>query len=158
RVDLYGVRDNGVIDGALSVIRPQLPELKPGNKYLFEVVVRNLGVGHEFTQGTADSNELWLNIEASSQGKPWAESGGMDEFGIVDPWGHFVNAVILDRRGNRIDRRNAKDIFVPLFNHQIAPSSSQVVHYRLTIPPDQREPVAITVRLNYRKFDRIYQD
>lgn len=158
RLDLYGIRDNGAIDGALHVVRPTLPELAPGKSYLFEVVVRNLGVGHEFTQGTSDSNELWLNIAAASEGKVWAESGGMDEFGVVDPWGHFLNAVILDRRGNRIDRRNAKDIFVPLFSHQIAPSSSQVVHYRLTIPPGQRAPVTITVRLNYRKFDRVYQD
>ncbi len=158
RVDLYGVRDGGEIDGKLQVVRPQLPELVSGQSYLLEVVVRNLGVGHEFTQGTADSNEVWLHISAASNGRVWAESGGIDQYGVVDPQGHFINALILDRRGHRIDRRNAKDIFVPLFNHQIPPSSSQVVHYRLKIPPGQREPITITVALNYRKFDRVYED
>jgi tetratricopeptide (TPR) repeat protein len=158
RVDLYGVREDGEIDGRLQVIRPQLPELLPGRSYLLEVVVRNLGVGHEFTQGTADSNEVWLHVSAASSGRVWAESGGIDNYGYVDSQGHFLNSLILDRRGQRIDRRNAKDIFVPLFNHQIPPSSSQVVHYRLTIPAEQREPITMTVKLKYRKFDRIYQD
>ena len=34
--------------------------------------------------------------------------------GQVDPWAHFVNAYLLDRYGNRIDRRNAQDIAVAL--------------------------------------------
>jgi hypothetical protein len=31
----------------------------------------------------------------------------------VDPWSHFVNVYMLDREGNRIDRRNPQDIFTP---------------------------------------------
>jgi hypothetical protein len=158
RVDLFALLPGGDIEAAPQVLRPQLPALVPGQTYLLEVVVRNLAVGHEFTQGTADSNELWLEIQAATAGQAWAENGRLDPYGYVDPWGHFVNSLILDRHGNRIDRRNAKDIFVPLFNHQIGPSSAQVVHYRLTVPADQRGPVALTVRLNYRKFDRLYQD
>jgi tetratricopeptide (TPR) repeat protein len=158
RVDLFALRGQGDIDGPLQVIRPELPELTPGATYLLEVVVRNLGVGHEFTQGTADSNEVWLHLQLSSNGRVWAESGGMNAGGYVDQEGHFLNALILDRHGGRINRRNAKDIFVPLFNHQIPPSSSQVVHYRLHVPEEQREPVTITVQVKYRKFDRLYQD
>ena len=32
---------------------------------------------------------------------------------------------MLDRDGNRIDRRNPQDIFMPLYNHQIPPGAGQ---------------------------------
>ena len=38
---------------------------------------------------------------------------------------------MLDRDGNRIDRRNPQDIFTPLYNHQIPPGAADVVHYAL---------------------------
>ncbi len=158
RVDLFAVRDKGSIDGEFRVIRPELPTLAPGETYLLEIVVRNLGVGHTFTQGTSDSNEVWLQVDVGRKGQPLFSSGAIDSSGYVDPNAHFLNALILDRHGNRIDRRNAKDIFVPLFSHQVPPSGSQVVHYRLDVSPDQREPLDIRVQLKYRKFDRIYQD
>ncbi len=74
----------------------------------------------------------------------------------MDDWAHFVNVLMLDRDGNRINRRNPQDIFTPLYDHQIAPGSGQVVHYRLGIPQDIAGPVELTVRLRYRKFDYEY--
>ena len=41
-------------------------ELKPGKPYLVEVVVRTLGLGHPFSQGTVDSNEIWVELVAKS--------------------------------------------------------------------------------------------
>ena len=65
---------------------------------------------------------------------------------------------MLDRKGNRIDRRNAEDIFVPLYNHQIPPGAGQTVHYALEIPQDLDGPVELELKLNYRKFDKGYLD
>ena len=56
----------------------------------------------------------------------------------MDPWAHFCNAYVLDRNGNRIDRRNVEDIFVPLYDHQIPPGAADVVHYRLRVPEGLR--------------------
>ncbi|HEV3003121.1 MAG TPA: tetratricopeptide repeat protein, partial [Pirellulales bacterium] len=75
-----------------------------------------------------------------------------------DPWSHFVNVFMLDREGNRIDRRNPQDIFVPLYNHQIPPGAAQVVHYGLELPERLDGPVTIEARLQYRKFDKRYMD
>jgi tetratricopeptide (TPR) repeat protein len=158
RVDLFAVREGGEVDGKLQVLADPLPELEPGKSYLIETIIRNLGVGHEFTQGTVDSNEVWLHLRAVQGGKVIGESGAIDEHGYGDPWAYYVNNLVLDRHGRRIDRRNAKDIFVPLYVHQVPPSSSHVVHYRLTIPEGSVEPVILEVKLLYRKFDRIYQD
>jgi tetratricopeptide (TPR) repeat protein len=154
RVDIFGIRENGAVDGQLHApLRPQLPVLEPGGRYLLETVVRTLGVGHEMTQGTADSNELWLDVTISSGDRVIGRSGALDSRGDVDPWAYFLNAYLLDRDGNRIERRNAQDIFVTLYNHQIPPGAAAVVHYALTIPADATDTISIETRLQYRKFD-----
>lgn len=164
RIDLFGVksyRPDGTIDDATLVapLRPALPTLQPGRSYQLEVVIRTLLIGHHFSQGTVDSNEIWVELEASSSGRVFARNGGLanaDESGTVDERAHFVNVLMLDREGNRINRRNPQDIFTPLYDHQIAPGSGQVVHYRLDMPKDIRGPVELKVRLRYRKFDYEY--
>lgn len=157
RVDIFGVRDGGSIDGELTApIRPRVPALQRGHRYLLETVIRNLETGHLFTQGTADSNQVWLDVTVRSGGRVIGRSGGMTADGRVDPWSHFVNAYVLDREGNRIDRRNAQDIFVALYNHQIPPGATDVVHYALTVPPGAGDTVTVEVALRYRKFDTTY--
>jgi tetratricopeptide (TPR) repeat protein len=115
-------------------------------------------VGHPFTQGTVDSNEVWADAKVSSGSTTIGRSGGLGEHKEVDPWAHFVNVYMLDRDGNRIDRRNPQDIFTPLYNHQIPPGAGQVVHFELTVPEDQKSPLVFEVKLQYRKFDTIYMN
>jgi hypothetical protein len=72
--------------------------------------------------------------------------------------------LMLDRHGNRINRRNPQDIFTPLYNKQIPPGAGQVVHYALTVPEEKDlvrdnqgvAPITLKVRLRYRKFDFEY--
>jgi tetratricopeptide (TPR) repeat protein len=159
RIDLFGLKDGGTINGKLTVLRPELPKLKPGQKYLVEVVVRTVNIGHPFTQGTVDSNEIWTDFEAKADGRVIGRNGalsGPDDTGKVDEWSNFVNVLLLDKDGNRINRRNPQDIFTPLYNHQIPPGAAQVVHYSLDVPRDVKGPIEITVRLRYRKFDFEY--
>lgn len=159
RVDLFGVKEGGEIDGKLHApLRPEVPALKPGAKYLLEAVVRTLKLGHPFTQGTVDSNEVWLEVTARSGERVLAASGQIDERGEVDRWANFFNVFMLDRDGNRINRRNPQDIFVPLYNHQIPPGAAAVGHYELDVPSDVTAPIEIEVRLLYRKFDQEYLD
>nr|VFK28131.1 MAG: Tetratricopeptide repeat-containing protein [Candidatus Kentron sp. MB] len=183
RVDIFGLKTGGRIDGALTApLRPEIPTLQPGKRYLLEVVVRNLRVGHLFTQGTADSNQIWLDVTAqsgdavigrsgamqgekvgknsnqggSSKGKEIAGKGESPASGQVDPWSHFLNAYLLDRHGNRIDRRNGQNIFTALYDHQIPPGATDVVHFALDVPLDISGPVTVSVKLQYRKFDTTY--
>ena len=53
---------------------------------------------------------------------------------MVDPYSHFINVYMLDRNGNRIDRRNAQDIFVPLYNKQIPPARARLSTSRSRFP------------------------
>jgi tetratricopeptide (TPR) repeat protein len=161
RVDIFGVREGGEIDGRLiAPLRPEAPTLEPGKTYLLETVIRTLKLGHLFTQGTADSNEVWLDVTVTAGDRVIGRSGALDATrgNEVDPWAHFVNVFLLDRDGNRIDRRNPQDIFTPLYNHQIPPGAGQTVHFELSLPEEVDAPVTVEVKLQYRKFDQRYMD
>ncbi|WP_231746566.1 multiheme c-type cytochrome [Maioricimonas rarisocia] len=157
RVDIFGIREEGSIEGELHApLRPELPTLEPGQKYLVETVIRTLKLGHHFTQGTSDSNEVWLDVTVTSGGEVIGRSGGLDEDRTVDPWSHFVNTFMLDEEGNRINRRNPQDIRTPLYSHQMPPGAGQVAHYELQLPESLDDHVTIEVKLQYRKFDTEY--
>ena len=171
RVDLFGVRLGDDIDAELvAPLRPSRenddaattpgvrPQLVRGQTHLLESVIRTLKVGHHFTQGTIDSNEIWLDVVAvDGDGNELGASGRLDETtAAVDPASHFVNAFVVDREGRRINRRNAQDIFVKVYDHQIPPGAGQVVHYRLDVPADAVGPITVRVALQYRKFDQEY--
>ena len=157
RLDIFGVKEGGTIDAQLlGPLRPQVPALKPGRKYLLEIVLRTMKLGHPFTQGTADSNEIWVDGKLTSAGRVIGRTGGLGEYNSVDPWSRFINVYMLDRNGNRIDRRNPQDIFTPLYNHQIPPGAAQVVHYEFTVPEDISAPLEVEMKLQYRKFDTTY--
>jgi hypothetical protein len=161
RVDIFGVREGDSIDGKLlAPIRPKIPVLKPGNTYLLETVIRTLKLGHLFTQGTVDSNEVWLEVTVISGGKSIGRSGKLDseKGNEVDPWSHFVNVFLLDKDGYRISRRNPQDIYTALYNNQIPPGAGQTVHYGLNVPDNVSEPITVNVKLQYRKFDQHYMD
>ena len=160
RVDIFGLRmGEDITNSLVAPLRPKVPTLERGKEYLIEVVIRTLRVGHKFTEGTIDSNEVWLAVDINSdQNDVLGQSGGMTtDTSAVDPWSHFVNAYVIDRDGNRIDRRNAEDIFVKLYDNQIGPGSADVALYRLVIPDDSAaSEISVNVALNYRKFDQNY--
>ncbi|MBL36795.1 MAG: hypothetical protein CMP07_00120 [Xanthomonadales bacterium] len=159
RVDIFGLRRGHDIGGEL--LGPDSVEsatLEPGGRYLVEIVIRTLTLGHPLTQGTADSNELWVELVARAGGEVIGHSGAADAGdGSVDPRAHRINVYMLDRDGNRIDGRNAEDIFTPLYNHQIPPGAAATLHYALTLPESMPEdmPLTLTARVNYRKFDTV---
>jgi len=155
RVDLFGIKEGGAISGdLLAPLGPDVtPELVPGESYLLEAVIRTVKMGHLFTQGTADSNQVWMDVEVWCGDERIGSSGSTSSEGVVDPWAHFVNAFVIDRDGNRISRRNAQDIFTSLYNNQIPPGAADVVHYRFSVPESCDQLVTIKASLKYRKFD-----
>ena len=159
RVDLFGIREGGSIDDPLHApLNTTGTTVQKGKSYLIETVLRTMTLGHHFTQGTTDSNQIWVELIARQGDRVIGSSGTRDERERVDSWSHFVNSFIVDRDGNRINRRNAHDIFTALYSHQIPPGAGQTIHYALTVPEDSDEPIEVTARLLYRKFDTEYLD
>ena len=157
RIDIFGLREGGEVDGVLRAPLDGTGRvLQPGKTYLVEAVVRNLRVGHHLTQGTADSNELWVDLSVRAGDRVIGRSGARGAQGAVDPWSFFVNSYVLTKDGERLDRRNGQDAFVTLYNHQIPPGAAAVVHYRIDVPDDVTGPITIDAALRYRKFDTTY--
>src|SRR5262245_10330645 len=162
RIHIFGIKQGARPAAGILIapLRPTLPPLKPGQSYIVEVVLRTLTVGHHFPQGTADSNEIWVDFQARAGDRIIARNGALaneeEQSGPVDEWSHFTNVLMLDKDGNRINRRNPQDIFTPLYDKQIPPGAAQVVHYRLDVPPHVTSPIELRVRLRYRKFDYEY--
>ena len=162
RIDLFGLRKDASVDGELLPLLGDEAFVRSGQSVLVETVLRTLKLGHHFTQGTTDSNQVWVEWTASRGDEVIGTSGSRDQREAVDPNAHFVNTFMLDREGNRINRRNAQDIFTPLYSHQIPPGAGQTIHYRLDVPEvrdgEANPPIEITARLLYRKFDTEYLD
>lgn len=158
RVDIFGIREDGDIGGELiAPLRPEVPALVPGRTYLLEVVVRTVKMGHTFTQGTSDSNQIWVDVAAMAGDETLGSSGAMNSTsGVVDPWAHYLNAFVLNREGERINRRNVHEIFTPLYSHQIPPGAADTLHYRFKVPDDASGAIDVRVNLRYRKFDTEY--
>ena len=153
-LDIFGLREGGTISGRLiGPLGADAAALQPGQRYLVEIVLRTRKVGHHFTQGTADSNEVWVDVTATAGDRVIGRSGALEPDGRVDPWSHFVNVYMLDRQGRKVDRRNVQDIYVPLYDKQIPPGAAQVVHYAIAVPRDVTGPITLEARLLYRKFD-----
>ena len=156
-VHIVGLRENGRTDGKF-LERSTLNdiEIEKGEPYLAEVVIRSQKVGHEFTNGTADSNQIWLQITLTRKDDVIAGSGMLDQHNFVDPEAHFIHSYVVDRRGDQIKLRNVEDIYTVIYNHQIPPGSSDVVHYEFLIPDGDINDYMLSAELKYRKFDNNY--
>ncbi len=158
RVDVFALRrQDGQVVHALDRSRPSL---SPGEEVQLDVVVRNKGVGHTFPGGTNDSNESWLEVSAlDEEGRLLGMSGRVGPDGHADPEAHFYKALMVDRLGQPVHRRNAQDIVAPVYVRVIGPGTADVAHYRFRLPQDYRgKQLTLRARLLWRKFDRHYTE
>ncbi|HKW89204.1 MAG TPA: tetratricopeptide repeat protein [Candidatus Acidoferrales bacterium] len=133
-------------------------QVRRGDTVRVDVVVRTRGVGHFFPGGTIDAFDLWLELRAKDNaGKTifWSGEAGQndDGNGPVDPGAQFYRALLLDAHGNVINKRNAWSERAVVYVHLIPPGAADTVHYRMHIPKDTGDRIAIEAKLNYRKFD-----
>jgi len=151
-VDVFAIRRGDDV----VVIGDEPPALAPGETVDVEVVVRTRGVGHPYTNGTADSNETWVSLEGSAGERPFFRSGVLDAAGRLDAGADLLWTFVVDEDGGHMDRRQPQDIRVPLYNNGIGPGAARVVHYRITVPPDAKGEIVLAAGTHYRKFSRDY--
>lgn len=167
RVDVFALRRGAAPgregvggEGLVMRLDEARPALVPGERVTLDVVVRNVGVGHTFPGGTNDSNEGWLEVSVlDGAGELVARSGAIGEDGHLDPMAHAYKAVILDRYGQRIQRRNAQDIHVVSAVNVIGPGTADIAHYAFEVPAQVAGgSLTVRARLLWRKFDRAYTE
>ena len=155
RVDIFGLREGGEISGELHApLRPEVPALTPGERYLLEVVVRTVKMGHHFTQGTSDSNQVWMELTAEDgRGETLGRSGWMDparRSRSLEP----LPQLLRPGRGGQPDRSPERSGHLHRALQPPDPARGrEAIRYALQVPEDAVGPVTVTARLRYRKFD-----
>jgi tetratricopeptide (TPR) repeat protein len=151
-IDLFAIKR----EGRTIPLGPTLPAVRPGETVDAEVVIRTRTLGHPYTNGTADSNETWVEFHAKNGERSLMESGTLDAARRLDPAASKLNQLVIAHDGTPMDRRQPQDIHVPLYNNAIGPGAARVVHYRFTVPADAKGSVTLSASANYRKFSRDY--
>jgi len=132
-----------------------LPTLRRGDTMRVDVVVRTRGVGHFFPGGTVDAYDTWLELKAiddTNQTIFWSGMAEDNGKGPVEKGAHFYRSLLVDERGNPINKRNAWANRAVIYVHLIPPSAADTVHYRLQIPRNVGDKIRLHARLCYRKF------
>ena len=129
--------------------------VRPGESVRLEVVVRTRKVGHFFPGGTVDAFDVWVELEAvDARGRTILRSGSVADNGSgpVEPGAHFYRSLLVDERGNVINKRNAWAARALVYARLIPPGAADTVHYRLDVPQQVAGPITLRAKVNYRKF------
>ncbi len=131
------------------------PFMRPGGAYRIDVVARTRNIGHFFPGGTVDAFDVWLELKAEDAGgrvfywSGFIEDGG---HGPVDRSAHRYRSLMVDARGNPINKRNAWATRALVYARLIPPGAADVGRFRVEVPADAQGPLTFTARMNYRKF------
>jgi Flp pilus assembly protein TadD len=146
-------------EGEMSSVTAPLNRVQPvvrrGDTVRVDVVVRTKKIGHFFPGGTVDAYDTWLELKAKDEKGQTVFWSGMVEDGgkgPVEKGAHFYRSLQLDAHGNRINKRNAWATRAVVYVHLIPPGAADTVHYRLQIPRNAGDKIALHARLCYRKF------
>ncbi len=143
---------------AVPVIAPlnrAQPALRPGESVRVDVVVRTRKVGHFFPGGTVDAFDVWLELQAiDEQGKALFWSGKVEDDGKgpVEKGAHFYRSLMVDAKGNLINKRNAWAARALVYVRLIPPGAADTVHYRFRVPENASGRITLKAKLHYRKF------
>jgi Flp pilus assembly protein TadD len=132
-----------------------LAPVRRGGTYRVDVVVRTRRLGHFFPGGTVDAFDCWLELTGTDDtGRTvfWSGEAERNGKGPVDPGAHFYRSLLIDRRGNPINKRNAWAARAVVYAHLIPPGAADTAHYRLRVPVDAGDHIHLHAKLNYRKF------
>ena len=131
------------------------PSVMPGESVRIDAVVRTRNVGHFFPGGTVDAFDVWVELKTvDNEGRTIFWSGYTDDDGKgpVEPGAHFYRSLLLDAKGQPINKRNAWAARSVLYVQLIAPGSANTVRFRLQVPEEVGSEIRLEAKLNYRKF------
>lgn len=151
-LDIFKIKINRRIYGPLE----KFPEITSGDKVEIEVVVSNIKTGHNLPAGTNDTNEWWLEVTALNKYKaPIYSSGLPDEYGAIDSTAHFFKTILIDKKGNLINKRNILDFYATVSNTTIPSGKAQIIRYSF-IAKAESIISGFEVSMKQRKFNQPY--
>ncbi len=117
----------------------------------FDVVIRNLLVGHRFPGGVMDIQDTWIEVEVrNAKGTLVATSGLDHDKNAHDEDTHVLRTLVVDENGHVLEKHE-----MPRFRTQIAPQSlaareAQAIRYQLPDKTKVDGTLTVTARLRHR--------
>lgn len=126
----------------------------------FDVVVRNLLVGHRFPGGVTDIQDTWIEVEvADATGTRIAESGLRHATDASDDDTHVLRALVVDEHGNVLEHHQMPQMRTLIQSQTLAAREAQAIRYSLDgMPKDVKLPLTVTARLRHRSRTLAMQD
>lgn len=128
-----------------------------GETATIQVVVSNIGVGHNFPGGTIDINQAWVEFSVhDAQGNQVYLSGGIDEDGYVDEEAHFYRSLPIDKTGKLVWRHDLFNMVGTSFKRVIPAGKSDIATFSFDVAPWVKSPLTVVATVKYRKLNNRY--
>jgi len=128
-----------------------------GETAAIDLVVSNVGVGHDFPGGTTDIGQAWIEfLVTDAEGHALYRSGQLDEQQQVDPGAYFYRAQAVDRHGDLVWRHDLFNMIGNSFKRTIKAGESDIVRFQFPIPGWAKSPLIVASSLKYRKLNQRY--
>jgi cytochrome c-type biogenesis protein CcmH/NrfG len=146
-IDVAGVRE---ADGAWA-LPADGAAIAPGTRTAFDVVIRNLLVGHRFPGGVLDIQDAWIEVEvADARGKRIAASGLDHARAADDAEAHVLRTLVVDERGEVLEEHEMAKFRTQIATQTLAAREAQAIRYAFDVPAQVALPLTVTARLRHR--------
>ena len=128
-----------------------------GETATIQVVVSNIGVGHNFPGGSIDINQAWVEFSVhDSQANVVYLSGGINNEGYVDKNAHFYRSLPIDKTGKLVWRHDLFNMVGKSFKRIIPAGKSDIATFTFTVAPWVKSPLTVVATVKYRKLNNRY--
>lgn len=129
---------------------------KPGDLVAFDVVMRNLRVGHNFPGGARDLRDVWLEVVLKdNRGEVLAQIGQKHRETGDDLDTYRLRVVMVDDHGQPVKEHSVAQFRTPVFDKTIGPRDASVARYTWEVPGDfdvSRLPLRVETKLLHRRL------
>lgn len=131
--------------------------LLAGETVTAEVVIQNRKIGHNLVPEQRDFYESWVEfIGTDSKGREFFHSGFVKPDGFLDEHAHTYTNRLVSKEGKLLDLHQVWLTKIRAYDNTIPSGNSDLVQFKFRIPPDASGPVALTAKVNYRRFRRVF--
>jgi hypothetical protein len=128
-----------------------------GEQANINVIVANVGVGHDFPAGTIDINQAWVAFQATdSEGNLVYSSGNIDDDDYLDQNAYQYRSIPVDRNGDHVWKHDLFNMVGKTSVNVVKAGQSDVVEFSFKVPYWVKGPISIATQVKYRKLNTRY--
>ncbi|MEY4580469.1 MAG: hypothetical protein RL701_5172 [Pseudomonadota bacterium] len=133
------------------LLAAEVPQLAAGDALAFDVVLRNLAVGHTFPGGVKDMQDTWLELTVlDANGRELAQAGKAHAT-RADASAFVLRTLVVDANGRPETQHIVTRFGVPAYDHTLPPLGARVVRYTWTLPEHTAGPLRVSARVLHRR-------